>query len=101
MQTGDALQMLFKGEQIRPAMARGMGLLHEVAPRAEIVEQGQGLDQGRRRGVAPVGPENLQAALEQGAFAGRAADLAAGQRHLPPRDARQLPGRQGDPDLGL
>jgi 3-hydroxyacyl-CoA dehydrogenase/enoyl-CoA hydratase/3-hydroxybutyryl-CoA epimerase len=39
MQTGDALQMLFKGEQIRAQMAKGMGLLHEVAPRAEIVAQ--------------------------------------------------------------
>ena len=39
MQTGDALQMLFKGEQIRAAMARGMGLLHEVAPREQIVDK--------------------------------------------------------------
>jgi 3-hydroxyacyl-CoA dehydrogenase/enoyl-CoA hydratase/3-hydroxybutyryl-CoA epimerase len=38
MQTGDALQMLFKGEQIRPLMARNMGLVHAVAPRDRIVE---------------------------------------------------------------
>ena len=38
MQTGDALQMLFKGEQIRALMARNMGLVHEVAPRDGIVE---------------------------------------------------------------
>ncbi|NIX78150.1 3-hydroxyacyl-CoA dehydrogenase NAD-binding domain-containing protein [Microvirga terricola] len=38
MQTGDALQMLFKGEQIRPLMARNMGLAHAVAPRDEIVK---------------------------------------------------------------
>ncbi|HEV7438400.1 MAG TPA: 3-hydroxyacyl-CoA dehydrogenase NAD-binding domain-containing protein [Methylobacterium sp.] len=38
MQTGDALQMLFKGEQIRALMARNMGLAHQVAPKAEIVE---------------------------------------------------------------
>ena len=31
MQTGDALQMLFKGEQLRPLMARNMGLAHAVA----------------------------------------------------------------------
>jgi 3-hydroxyacyl-CoA dehydrogenase / enoyl-CoA hydratase / 3-hydroxybutyryl-CoA epimerase len=37
MQTGDALQMLFKGEQIRAPMAKGMGLIHAVAPLAEIV----------------------------------------------------------------
>ncbi|MGO4704878.1 3-hydroxyacyl-CoA dehydrogenase NAD-binding domain-containing protein [Microvirga sp. 2MCAF38] len=38
MQTGDALQMLFKGEQLRPLMARNMGLAHAVAPRDEIVK---------------------------------------------------------------
>src|SRR3954447_628289 len=38
MQTGDALQMLFKGEQIRPLMARNRGLAHAVAPRDRIVE---------------------------------------------------------------
>jgi 3-hydroxyacyl-CoA dehydrogenase / enoyl-CoA hydratase / 3-hydroxybutyryl-CoA epimerase len=37
MQTGDALQMLFKGEQLRPAAAKAMGLVHDVAPQAEIV----------------------------------------------------------------
>jgi 3-hydroxyacyl-CoA dehydrogenase/enoyl-CoA hydratase/3-hydroxybutyryl-CoA epimerase len=38
MQTGDALQMLFKGEQIRALMARNMGLAHAVAPRDQIVQ---------------------------------------------------------------
>ncbi|WP_201833104.1 FAD-dependent oxidoreductase [Microvirga zambiensis] len=38
MQTGDALQMLFKGEQLRPLMARNMGLAHAVAPREQIVQ---------------------------------------------------------------
>ena len=38
MQTGDALQMLFKGEQIRPLMARNMGLVHAVAPRDGILQ---------------------------------------------------------------
>jgi 3-hydroxyacyl-CoA dehydrogenase/enoyl-CoA hydratase/3-hydroxybutyryl-CoA epimerase len=41
MQTGDALQMLFKGEQIRGQMAKGMGLVHDVAPRAEIVARAE------------------------------------------------------------
>jgi 3-hydroxyacyl-CoA dehydrogenase / enoyl-CoA hydratase / 3-hydroxybutyryl-CoA epimerase len=39
MQTGDALQMLFKGEQIKPAAAKAMGLVHDVAPAAEIVQR--------------------------------------------------------------
>ncbi|MET0745729.1 MAG: FAD-dependent oxidoreductase, partial [Microvirga sp.] len=38
MQTGDALQMLFKGEQIRALMARNMGLVHAVAPREGLVQ---------------------------------------------------------------
>jgi len=39
MPTQDALQMLFKGDQIRPSNAKKMGLLHEVAPQAEIIER--------------------------------------------------------------
>jgi 3-hydroxyacyl-CoA dehydrogenase / enoyl-CoA hydratase / 3-hydroxybutyryl-CoA epimerase len=53
MQTGDALQMLFKGEQIRPLMARNMGLVHEVAPRAEIVEKAKAWIRGGGSAVAP------------------------------------------------
>ncbi len=37
MQTGDALQMLFKGEQIKPIAAKSAGLVHEVAPRDEML----------------------------------------------------------------
>jgi len=37
MATPDALQMLFKGDQIRPAAARKMGLVQEIAPAGEIV----------------------------------------------------------------
>ena len=32
MPTGDALQMMVKGEQIRPAAAKAMGLVHALAP---------------------------------------------------------------------
>ena len=38
MPTGDALQMLFKGEQIRAAAAKSMNLAHAVAPREQIVQ---------------------------------------------------------------
>ncbi|MBZ6078616.1 FAD-dependent oxidoreductase [Microvirga puerhi] len=38
MQTGDALQMLLKGDQIRPLMARNMGLVHQVVPRDQLVQ---------------------------------------------------------------
>lgn len=37
MQTGDALQMMFKGEQIKALPARNMGLVHAVLPREQIV----------------------------------------------------------------
>ena len=37
MPTPDALQMLFKGEQLRPAAAKKMGLVHEVAPADQII----------------------------------------------------------------
>ena len=39
MQTGDALQMLFKGDQIKPAAAKAMGLVHDIAPLGEIVQR--------------------------------------------------------------
>ncbi|WP_375453984.1 3-hydroxyacyl-CoA dehydrogenase NAD-binding domain-containing protein [uncultured Methylobacterium sp.] len=53
MQTGDALQMLFKGEQIRPAMARTMGLVHEVAPKDEIVARAKAWIAAGGSAVAP------------------------------------------------
>ncbi len=37
MPTGDALQMLFKGEQIKPAAAKAMNLVHAVTPRDQMV----------------------------------------------------------------
>jgi 3-hydroxyacyl-CoA dehydrogenase/enoyl-CoA hydratase/3-hydroxybutyryl-CoA epimerase len=37
MATPDALQMLFKGDQLKPAAAKKMGLVHDVAPLSEIV----------------------------------------------------------------
>jgi 3-hydroxyacyl-CoA dehydrogenase/enoyl-CoA hydratase/3-hydroxybutyryl-CoA epimerase len=53
MQTGDALQMLFKGEQIRPLMARNMGLVHEVAGRDEIVAKAKAWIAAGGSAVAP------------------------------------------------
>lgn len=37
MQTGDALQMMFKGDQIKALPARNMGLVHAVVPRDQLV----------------------------------------------------------------
>jgi 3-hydroxyacyl-CoA dehydrogenase/enoyl-CoA hydratase/3-hydroxybutyryl-CoA epimerase len=53
MQTGDALQMLFKGEQIRSLMARNMGLVHAVAPRDQIVQAAKDWIRNGGSAVAP------------------------------------------------
>ncbi len=39
MQTGDALQFLFRGDQVKPKAALGARLVHEIAPKAEIVDR--------------------------------------------------------------
>ena len=100
MPTPDALQMLFKGDQICPAVAKKMGLVHDVAPRGRDRRQGEGMGEGQSGRQGAVGREEFRAALGQGVLAGGHADLAAGQRDLPPRNLRQLPGRAGDP-LGV
>ncbi len=53
MPTGDALQMLFKGEQIRPQTAKAMNLVHELAPVAELAARAKVWIMGGGKGVAP------------------------------------------------
>ncbi|HVB90152.1 MAG TPA: FAD-dependent oxidoreductase, partial [Beijerinckiaceae bacterium] len=53
MPTADALQMLFKGEQLRPAAARSMGLAHLVASQTEIVAKAK---EWIRAGGSPIAP---------------------------------------------
>jgi 3-hydroxyacyl-CoA dehydrogenase/enoyl-CoA hydratase/3-hydroxybutyryl-CoA epimerase len=53
MPTGDALQMLFKGEQIRPRAAKTMNLVHEAAAPGEIVAKAKGWIAAGGKGVAP------------------------------------------------
>ena len=53
MQTGDALQMLFRGEQIRPQAAKAMGLVHALAPLADLVTTAKAWIAGGGKGVAP------------------------------------------------
>ncbi|MDB5558384.1 MAG: fadB, partial [Enterovirga sp.] len=53
MQTGDALQLLFRGDQLRSLMAKNMGLAHEVAPRGEIVEKARAWILAGGSAVAP------------------------------------------------
>lgn len=53
MPTGDALQMLFKGEQIRPLMARTMGLVHAVVPRDQLIETAKAYIREGGSAIAP------------------------------------------------
>ena len=61
----------------------------------------QGLDPRGRLGGGAMGRAEVQGAVRQGLLARRHDDLAPGQRDLPARDPRQLPGREGDPGLGV
>ncbi len=53
MQTGDALQMLLKGEQIRAPQAKAMGLVHEIAPQVELVARAKAWIANGGSAVAP------------------------------------------------
>ncbi len=53
MQTADALQMLFKGEQIRAKAAKSMNLVHDLAPADEIGARAKAWIAGGGKAVAP------------------------------------------------
>ncbi len=53
MQTGDALQMLFRGEQIRAPAAKAMGLVHALAPLGDLVATAKAWIAGGGSAVAP------------------------------------------------
>ncbi len=53
MQTRDALQMMFKGDQLRGEVAQKMGLVHEVAPVVDIVAKAKAWI---KAGGSPVAP---------------------------------------------
>jgi 3-hydroxyacyl-CoA dehydrogenase/enoyl-CoA hydratase/3-hydroxybutyryl-CoA epimerase len=51
--TGDALQLLFRGEQIKAKKAKALNLVHELAPDAEIVDRAKAWIAQGGKGVAP------------------------------------------------
>ncbi|MGD0186198.1 MAG: 3-hydroxyacyl-CoA dehydrogenase NAD-binding domain-containing protein [Roseiarcus sp.] len=53
MPTPDALQMLFKGDQLKPAAAKKMGLVHDVAPASEIVARAKAWVKANPNAKAP------------------------------------------------
>ncbi len=58
MPTPDALQMLFRGDQIRPGMAKAMNLVHELAPVADVVSQARAWIAGGGKAIAPWDEKN-------------------------------------------
>ncbi|MFO1115234.1 MAG: 3-hydroxyacyl-CoA dehydrogenase NAD-binding domain-containing protein [Beijerinckiaceae bacterium] len=60
MATPDALQFLFKGDSWKPAKAKQMNLVHEVAPEAEIVEKAKAWIKGGGKAVAPWDEKNFK-----------------------------------------
>jgi 3-hydroxyacyl-CoA dehydrogenase/enoyl-CoA hydratase/3-hydroxybutyryl-CoA epimerase len=61
MPTGDALQTLFKGEQLKPAAAKRMGLVHEVAPSSEIVARARAWVKANPNAKQPWDEEKFKA----------------------------------------
>lgn len=61
MPTGDALQMLFKGDQLRAQQAKTMNLVHEIAPAGEIVERAKAWITGGGKALAPWDDKNFRA----------------------------------------
>jgi 3-hydroxyacyl-CoA dehydrogenase/enoyl-CoA hydratase/3-hydroxybutyryl-CoA epimerase len=60
MSTQDALQMLFKGDTIKPAAAKAMNLVHEVAPPDEIVSRAKTWIKAGGSPVAPWDEKNFK-----------------------------------------
>lgn len=60
MPTADALQMLFKGEQIRPKAAKTANLVHEFAPKDEIVAKAKAWIAAGGKGIAPWDQEGFR-----------------------------------------
>jgi 3-hydroxyacyl-CoA dehydrogenase/enoyl-CoA hydratase/3-hydroxybutyryl-CoA epimerase len=61
LQTTDALQMLFRGEQIKPAAAKAMGLVHALSPLADLVATAKAWIAGGGKGVAPWDEKGFKA----------------------------------------
>src|SRR6202035_418424 len=60
MRTGDALQMMFKSDQIRPQAARAMGLVHALAKREEVVAAAKKWIADGGKGVQPWDGPNFR-----------------------------------------
>ena len=93
MPTDHALQLLFRGDQIKPDFALKFGLVHEVVRPEDLLDAARA---ALRKGVSPVAPWDE----EKFKLPSNKDDLARRQRHLSPRDLRQLPGCESDFAIG-
>jgi 3-hydroxyacyl-CoA dehydrogenase / enoyl-CoA hydratase / 3-hydroxybutyryl-CoA epimerase len=60
MQPGDALQFLLKGDQIRPAQAKGMKIIDAIVPAAELVKQAKDWIKAGGKAKAPWDVEGFR-----------------------------------------
>ena len=95
----DAAPAQGRGDQARQGQGAEPDPRHRAGGRPD---QGrQGLDQGRRQGRRALGREGFQAAGRTGVLQGRHDDVPGRQRHLSPRDLRQLSGGARHHELRL
>jgi 3-hydroxyacyl-CoA dehydrogenase / enoyl-CoA hydratase / 3-hydroxybutyryl-CoA epimerase len=80
MASGDALQMLFKGEQIKAVPARSMGLVHAVVPRDQMVPQAKEWLKANPKAKAPWDTEGYKLPSNK-------VHTAAGMQIWPPASA--------------
>jgi 3-hydroxyacyl-CoA dehydrogenase / enoyl-CoA hydratase / 3-hydroxybutyryl-CoA epimerase len=60
MPTADALQMLFRGDHLKAAAAKAMGLVHDIAPRGEIVARAKAWVKANPNAKAPWDDPNYK-----------------------------------------
>ena len=101
MPTPDALQMLFKGDQISPPPPRRWASSTTSRRAAKSSQRAKDWVKANPGAKAPWDDPKFKLPSGKVFSPARHDDLAGGQRHLPPRNLRQLPGRQGDPGQRL
>ena len=96
MLPADALQFLAKGEQLKVARAKGMKLIDNVVPAADLVTAAKDWIKAGGKPVAPWDVKGFKNPGGLGLVEGRDDDVLAGERALSQADLRQLSGRARD-----
>ena len=95
--TQDALTMLLKGEQLKPARAKAMGLLDAVVPADDLIPAAKRWLKETPRKIAPWDEDGFKGAGAKSVLAAGLRHLAGGERALPQGDLRQLSRRARAP----